>query len=177
MKKRIFTIVQNTLISIFLPFLLYYVMTTVCQKESLDTISFVIYYCNLILFIFTFSIYQCEKIQDFLGHKIGQMKFICSICYILLSLSLIFTSYYFCLYIDNPLNFNNVSKGNIFEQYYDFFFYSLGIFVMNNQSSIESTSFYAKLFVSTEILTVFVLLVVIFANYKELNNPFNEHTK
>lgn len=177
MKKKISAIFNNITSGVLLPFLVYYAFTTVSELDTLNLAGKLIFYVLIFLYVFYFILYQCERIQDFISKKIGQMKFICSIIYIVMNFSAIFASYYTCLFIDNSSNFKNVIIGNWAETYIDFFFYSLGLFVMNNPSSIEAATIYSKLFVGTQLITIFVMLIIIFTNYRELNNPFNEHLK
>jgi hypothetical protein len=122
-----------------------------------------------------FIVYQTEKIADFIDKKSGKLKFLAQILIIVLFTSLAFASYNWCIYDYNPDSFRNVKGDNYLELYLDFFYYSLGVFIMNNNSSIEPFSFYSKLFTGTEMIFSFVALVLILANYADLKSPFNEH--
>lgn len=177
MKKKILAIINNVTSGVLLPFLVYYLFTTVSELDTLNLAGKLVFYILVLLYVCFFTLYQCERIQDFISKKIGQMKFICSIIYIVMNFSAIFASFYTCLFIDNSSNFKNVIIGNRAEIYIDFFFYSLGLFVMNNPSSIEAVTIYSKLFVGAQLITIFVMLIIILTNYRELNNPFNEYLK
>lgn len=61
--------------------------------------------------------------------------------------------------------FLNFSREN---EYLDFFYYSFGVFIMNNTSEIQASNLCTKLFVGTEMLTAFITLILILANYKDL---------
>jgi len=120
-------------------------------------------------------LYQSEKIVDFIDKKSGKLRFLRDMVMFILVLSMTFASFYSAIYHYDPDSFLNVGSGNILEKYFDFVAFSLGVFLINNNSAIIANSLYAKLFVSTEILSSFVMIVLILANLTELKNPFNEH--
>jgi hypothetical protein len=72
-------------------------------------------------------------------------------------------------------NFSYVKAGNELFVILDFFFYSLGVFLMNNNSAIQGSSFTAMLFVGTEMFSAFVILVLILANYGDFKESKNKH--
>ena len=124
-----------------------------------------IYFLFLIFSNFYFVVYHTEKIYEHKENSEGRFKFLAHTLGIIFFLSLTFASYYWCLFDYDKSNFSNVSSENT---YLDFLNYSFGIFIMNNTSEIQTNSLYAKLFVGTEMLTAFVTLILILANYKEL---------
>lgn len=164
---------------VVLPFLLYKVILISLEDSNGATwyIYFYagFYYFLLLLSVWIYLLYQCEKIAEFIDEKMGKLKFILSILRVVLTLSLTFGSYYLCIYIYDPNSFLNVCGANIFERYFNFCYYSLGVFLMNGNSPITPNSIYATLFTSTEMITTFVAIVLILANYKALRDPFNEH--
>jgi len=163
------------LINIF-PLLLYQIFNLIGNENQWNLyVEWVIYFVFLLFSSFYYFLYLSEKLSDFIDKKIGKVKIIAFLFYIIISVSITFSTNYFCIYFHNQNSFNLVQGNNVFEIYLDFLYYSIGLFLMNNNSSISATSLVAKLFTATEIITSFVMIIILFANFKDLQNPFNEH--
>jgi len=174
--KKFLKAMQNTGSIIFFPVLMYLMFSVFIVKVKFILVFFyVIYYSFLVHIIFYFMLYQSEKIVDFIDKKSGKLRFLRDMVMFILFLSMTFASFYSVIYHYDPDSFLYVGSGNILEKYFDFVAFSLGVFLINNNSAIIANSLYAKLFVSTEILSSFVMIVLILANLTELKNPFNEH--
>lgn len=157
-------------IFVFFPFFLYLFFKEVLQRESNDfeKYSFGFFFFFFLLFSnFYFVTYHTEKIYQHTENSHGRFKFLAHTLGIVFFLSLTFTSYYWCLFDYNKSNFINVKDSC---EFLEFLYYSFGIFIMNNTSEIQANSLYAKLFVGTEMLTAFITLILILANYKELKS-------
>lgn len=155
-------------IFVIFPFLSYMFFRTILMEDCNDfeKYSFGFFFFFFLIFSnFYFIVYHTEKIHGHKDNIEGRFKFLGHTLGIIFFLSLIFASYYWCLYDYNKSSFINVSKGN---EYLDFLYYSFGVFIMNNTSEIQTNSLYAKLFVCTEMLTAFITLILLLANYKEL---------
>lgn len=127
------------------------------------------FYFQLLITVFYFIVFQVEKIYEYNNNK-NLRFFLFQISSIILILSFVFTLYYWCLFDYDPSNFSNLKTENRFLVIIDFFFYGLGVFLMNNNSTIQADSFLAKLFVGTEMFSAFIILVLIFANYADFKN-------
>lgn len=152
------------------PFLLYLFFRVMILKESsdFDKYSFGSFFFLFLVFSnFYFVTYHTEKIYQHNQNSEGRFKFLAQTLGIVFFLSLTFASYYWCLFDYDKSNFINVKSQS---EYLDFVYYSFGIFVMNNSSEIQANSLYAKLFVGTEMLTAFITLILILANYKDLKS-------
>ena len=157
-------------IFVFFPFFLYMFFKTYLLKSTnhFEEYSFGIFFFFFLIFSnFYFVVYHTEKIYEHTDSSEGRFKFLAHTLGIIFFLSLTFASYYWCLFDYNKSNFTNVNFEN---KYLDFLYYSFGVFVMNNTSGIQANSLYAKLFVATEMLTAFVTLILLLANYKELKS-------
>ncbi|MDD2191483.1 MAG: hypothetical protein PHO12_02940 [Bacteroidales bacterium] len=161
------------------PFLQYLVFHITLKESNNPTCHTNTYYVSayllLLIIVFLYLLFQCEKNTDFINKKIGQLKFIISILSVVLTLSFTFGSFYLCLFMFDSNSFINVSGTKFFEQYFNFWYYSLGVFLMNSSSLITPNSITAKLFTLTEMITSFIAIVIILANYKILLDPFNEY--
>ena len=155
---------------VIFPFIMYMFFRTFLMKgcNDFEKYSFgLFFFFFLILSNFYFVVYHTEKIYEHKDSSEGRFKFLAHTLGIIFFLSLTFASYYWCLFDYNKLSFVNVSIGN---EYLDFLYYSFGVFIMNNTSEIQTNNLYAKLFVGTEMLTAFVTLILLLANYKELKS-------
>jgi hypothetical protein len=153
---------------VILPFLLYlfHREIPVDKHNNFQEYNFgFIFFFFLLFSNFYFVVYHTEKIYQHNESSEGRFKFLAHTLGIIFFLSLTFASYYWCLYDYNESSFLNVDKEN---KYLDFLYYSFGVFIMNNTSEIQTNSLYAKLFVGTEMLTAFITLILILANYKDL---------
>ena len=168
--KRIIKYLNRHGIFVIFPFLMYLFFREFLMNESTDleknTFRF-FYFFFLIFSNFYFVVYHTEKIYEHRENSEGRFRFLAHTLGIIFFLSLTFASYYWCLFDYNKSNFTNVAEDNI---YLDFLYYSFGVFLMNNTSEIQTNSFYAKLFVGTEMLTAFITLIMILANYKDLKS-------
>ncbi len=172
----------NTIIKkgfvVVIPFLIYGIVN---DNSNYSFHAFIVHCYSIILFIplamtvFVFLLFQCEKIVELLDNKINKLKFISSIVYFITILSLTYASYYWCIYSFDNSSFKSVANDSFINTYIDFFYYSLGVFLMNNNSGIVANSVYAKIFSSTEMITTFIAIVMILSNYKSMKNPFDEH--
>lgn len=153
---------------VILPFFMYLIFRLMLVEEcnEFERYGFgFFFFFFLIISNFYFVLYQTEKIHEHEDNSSGRFKFLAHILGIIFFLSLTFASYYWCLFDYNKSSFLKVSEAN---EYLDFFYYSFGVFIMNNTSEIQPNSLYAKLFVGTEMLTAFITLILILANYKDL---------
>lgn len=171
------TLIFNNVILInMIPFLFYLMFKKIGNEYQWGLyFEWFIYFVLLLFSSFYYFLYLSEKLSDFINKKIGKVKIIAFLFYIIISVSITFSSYYFCIYLQNQNNFNLVQGNGVIEIYLDFLYYSIGLFLMNNNSSISATSLVAKLFTATEMITSFVMIIILFANFKDLKNPFNEH--
>ncbi len=155
-------------IFVIFPFLPYFIIKEILFKEFNDFEKFsfgLFFFSSLIFSSFYFILYHTEKIYEHKDNSEGRLNFLAHTLGIVFFLSLTFASYYWCLFNYNENSFIKVSNEN---EYLDFIYYSFGIFIMNNNSEIQTNSLYAKLFVGTEMLTAFITLILILANYKDL---------
>jgi hypothetical protein len=178
--RQIIDKANNLGVLVVFPLLLYFgIKLMVLENEPTKPwhiyVETFIFYFFLVYSVWLFLLYQCERLANFIDNKIRKLKFIGSILYIVIFVSLTFASYYFCIYHYDNNSFEFVKGSNLFEVYIDFLYYSLGIFLMNCNSSIVANSLIAKLFTVTEMATTFVAIVLLLANYKALRDPFNEH--
>lgn len=156
-------------IFVIFPFMLY-LFFNLFQKQCNDVGKYsfgILFFFYLLLSNFYFVIYHTEKIHQHSENSNGRFKFLAHTIGIVFFLSLTFASYYWCLFDYNSENFRNVNEPNFF---LEFLFYSFGVFIMNNTSEIQANSLYAKLFVGTEMLTAFITLILILANFKDLKS-------
>lgn len=176
--KQILNYVRIHGIFIWMPLFIYLPISLLLKTidNSIYTIiASVFYFLFLIYCVFYFFMYLTEVLEKFINSGITKLRFIWHIILIIIFTSLCFTSFYWCIYNFDNSNFSNLNETNWFYQYLDFFYYSIGIFLVNNESGIIPMSFYAKLFVITEKLTTYTLLIIFLSNYRILRNPFNEH--
>ena len=155
-------------IFVIFPFLCYLFFDEFLAKRSTDFEKYSYGFFFFFFLIFStsyFVVYHTEKMHEHQSSSSGRLKFLAHTLGIVFFLSLTFASYYWCLFDYNKSNFTNVTTEN---EYLDFVFYSFGVFIMNNTSKIQAESFYAKLFVGSEMLTAFITLILILANYKDL---------
>lgn len=153
---------------VILPFFCYFIFKEIHVKECTDfeKYSFGLFFFFLLLFSnFYFVLYHTEKIYEHQENSKGRFKFLAHTLGIIFFLSLTFASYYWCLFNYDKSNFINVNSEY---EYLDFVFYSFGTFIMNNASEIHANSIFAKLFQGAEMLTAFITLILILANYKDL---------
>jgi len=172
--KRLLLILQNSGSIILFPFLMYAIFNVFFNPSCL-VFPFIVNYLILIYLIFYFVLFQSEIISDLLNKKKEKKRFIQNMLLFVGFISMTFASFYLVIYDYDPNSFLNVCSGNYAEKYADFVFYSIGIFLGNNESDITANTFYSKLFVSTEVISSFATLVIILSNLRILQNPFNEH--
>lgn len=165
--KNLFNYLNKHGVFVILPFFTYLVFI-IFQREFNEFERYFFgffFFFTLLLSNFYFIIFHTEKIHQHSENSQGRFKFLAHTLGIVFFLSLTFASYYWCLFDYNNENFINVKNTNHF---LEFLYYSFGIFIMNNSSEIEANSLYAKLFVGTEMLTAFITLILILANFKDL---------
>lgn len=165
--KFIFKHILGNLIILILPFLI--LALTEEDKNYWDILlGRVVYLMMLGSSIFYMLAFQIDNILNYLKKKDSIFEFVGGLLLFIISFSLLYSSYYYCTYLEDPSRFANVIKGNFFETYFDFFYYSFGKFLLNNNSQIIATSNFSKLISLTEILASFTSIVIILANYKDL---------
>lgn len=168
---KIIDLIAQYLGVLFIPLFGYYAMETYLIKGS----AFYVYVFSIILYILlvvSVLIYlgiQSEKIAKFIDGELDKFRLTIYVLFVVFILSLTFASYYSCIYKYDPNSFSKVNGDNFIERYINFFYYSLGIFLMNGNSSIEASSKYAILFSSTEMISSFIAIVLILTNYQSLN--------
>lgn len=153
---------------VIFPFFLYLFFKVILMDLCNDFEKYIFGFFFFFFLLFSniyFVLYHTEKVHEHEDDSGGRLKFLVHTLGIIFFLSLTFASYYWCLFDYNKSSFSKVSDIN---EYLDFFYYSFGTFIMNNTSEIQPNTFYAKLFVGTEMLTAFITLILILANYKDL---------
>lgn len=171
MNKKILKYVLRTGIISLLPILI--VLNLKIENLNNEVINHVLIlslYFYLLISLVYYIKYQTEKISELIDNKKGNYNLIFKTLSIVFSISIMFGCYYLCLNELDTNSFKNVVGENMFFQFIDYTFFSFGIFIMNNTSEINANSFYSKLFVATEMLSSFLILVLIFANYNDLKN-------
>lgn len=157
-------------IFIVLPFFLYFFAMVFFPKESGSNYVFLLgflFYIYLLISIVYFLTFKIEKIVKYSISDDTKPILMAHVFMVIIFLTLAFASFYWCIYDYNHNSFKNVIGQNFFEQYFDFFYYSLGIFLVNNNSEIQAVSNYSKLFSLTEMLSTFISIILIFSNYKD----------
>ncbi len=176
MKNFLFQNFGRNIIMIVFPFFLYFISKEIFpinNRFQLFT-GALIFYIFLLITIFYFLTYQTEHILDFLNEKDSKLTFIIRIIFYILCFSLAFASYYHSIYLYDRGSFSNVVEGGFLDTYCDFFYYSTGTFLINNNSSIMAETIFAKILSGSEILSSFVSIIVILANYESLKDPIND---
>jgi len=169
MKNFIIKAIEHLGVLIF-PFFVYSTMDEMNQNKSAISayaLSIVFYLMMLITVLFYLK-YHSEKITEFIFGKLNKIKFSIYILFVITYIPAICAVYYICIYKYDPCSFQNVNGANFLERYINFFYYSLGIFLMNGNSSIEASSPYAIIFSSTEMISSFIAIVLILTNYQSL---------
>lgn len=166
---------RNILIIVFPLLLLFFSQHIYQFKTNLDYyLAAIIFYMMLLISVVYFIAFQTEYIYDFIKKKDSKLKFVLRTVFYIISFSLTFSGYYLSIYLFDNNNFINVTSGNFVEVYFDFFFYSIGVFLINNNSSILANTFFAKLITITEILSSFISIIIILGNFKALRNLIND---
>lgn len=173
MNKFLVEIIRNLTI-VFFPFLIYYFFSFINTMESsssniLNYFSGGLFYIYSIISIFYFILVQTEKITEYLTKKLNTIEFLINIVALIIFISLSYATFYWCIYDFNNETFNNVMGNNFIEIYFDFFYYSLGVFLVNNNSQIQAATYYSQIFTMTEMISTFIVIIIIFSNYKNLN--------
>jgi len=159
-----------TFLNFVLPLLMYGIYS------SLQNINDFGFYSFLLFFYFFLLISTMHIIINFVSeiHSINQSKpkyyIIGEVVKFILLTSFLFSTYYWIIQDYNNKNFSNVINGSKLEIFFDFYFFSITSFIMNNNSEIKPNTLLAKGIVLTQILASFITIVLFLAQYKEFGN-------
>ena len=166
--------INPTFLSLILPFGMYFIYKTFSE---ISTFGFYFYlsffYYFLLMAIFQLTLKTVEKIHSINQNKTKYLLIFEVVKFVLL-MGFLFSSYFWIIFDYNNENFINVKNGNMFETFFDFYFYSLTSFIMNNGSDIKPTSILSKIIVLTQNLWSFITIVIFLSQHKEIGNFFKE---
>lgn len=131
-------------------------------------------YILLILIILTMLDF-CAILVEYNKKTVSFNRIFFFIIYLITIISFQFAAIYNSLYILTPNTFKNVEQGSYIIQVFEFFYYSIGIFTTNSVSSIEACTFVSKLATLFESILMFVLLILIIGNLKDVGKAFKDH--
>lgn len=165
---------KYTVMSLLLPFAMYFIYTTL-EGVSKSQFYFFLFFFYLVLLIITllFTQMKVEKISLILESKSKYLILYEALKYILI-VSFVFSTYFWIIYDYDKQNFTDVVGGNQFEIFFDFYYYSLTTFIMNNASEIKPATLSAKFLVLSQVLISFSSLVIYLSNHKDFRNFFKQ---
>lgn len=119
--------------------------------------------------------YLCDRGRTLISMQKNFLRIILLLLTVMLSLTINYTSQFYLLYGLSHHNFKYISEGQL-NILFDFFFYSGGILISNNTSSICADSLWAKYFSFSLAVQSFILLVLVLANYERIFNFIKDKT-
>ncbi|MCU7613945.1 hypothetical protein N0B16_05805 [Chryseobacterium sp. GMJ5] len=161
---------KATVVTLILPILMYLLY------KSLGTLSNFEFYLYLAFFYYFILMSVMSLIIEFfekiyvVNEEKPKYHLISEVLKFIFLISILFSTNYWIINDNNSSNFLNVTKGNKFEIFLDFFFYSLTTFIMNNSSEIKPNTIIAKAVVLTQIIASFTTLVLFLSQHKEFGN-------
>lgn len=166
--------IKHTILSLLLPFGMYFIYNSFKNLSEFEFYFFLFFFyfilLNIILF---FTLNKVERISIIVESKPKYLILYEVIKYVLI-VSVIFSTYYWIIYDYKKQNFINVIEGNQFEIFFDFYYYSLTTFIMNNASEIKPTTILSKFLVLSQILISFSSIVIYLSNHKDFGNFFKQ---
>jgi hypothetical protein len=156
---------KTYIVTITLPIILTFMNLKIMEGQY-----FHIWYCLYILFLVFNStyylLYQYEMIS--LSNSNSKARMSVSIRLILnyIFFMVMFGSYFYCLEVSIPGTFK---INQIKPTYYDFLFYSSGVFLMNSQIELQFNSITAYIIVFIEQVASFLSLIFVLGIFKRNN--------
>lgn len=148
------------------------------QKELITKDSWV--FCVILIFIMMtlITIFSTiEKMSEHISRKVSLSKLIANVFLTLFSLSLMYCIMYYCIYDLYPETFKGVSESNTVVVLFDFFFYSFSIITTIGGTELIPTSVLSKVLVLLEMLTAFLFLIILIANYENVGKSYKNYLK
>lgn len=165
---------KYTILNLFLPFGMYYMYSTFEDVSEFEFYFFLTFFFLLLILIsFFFILQKVERISFIIKNKPKYLILNEVLKYVLI-ISFTFSTYYWIVYDYKSDNFINVIEGNHFEVFFDFYFYSLTTFIMNNASDIKPNSLLSKFLVLSQVLISFSTIIIYLSNYKYFGNFFKK---
>lgn len=159
-------------LALLLPFGMYFLY---CTFEDVSEINFYyfsfFFYFVLVQIILYFTIKKVDRIV-IISERKNYYLVIYEVLQYVLIISFIFSMYYWIIYDFKKENFSNVVNGSGLEIFFDFYFYSITTFVMNNGSDIKPTAILSKFLVMTQIIISFTAVVIYLSNHQKIGNLF-----
>lgn len=175
-RKILKNYIEFILMCIF-PVITWYCIFDLFANTNYIILSYITSLSTLVYLIYIFFLHIFEQIEDKLKKRIPLWEMLMHLLKAITWLALIFAGYYWCIYYFNNDSFINVIEGDFFEKYFDFIYYSIGIITTAGNSEIIAKTFLAKFTTIIEMVTTFIFIVFLIANYKEIGNPFNYKKK
>lgn len=137
---------------------------------------FVVFY--LIISILATVLYTVEKMAEYMSRKVSLSKLISYVFLILFSLSLMYCIMYYCIFDLYPNCFEGVScSSNSVVKLFDFFFYSFSIMTTIGGTEVTPITLLSKSLVLLEMITAFLFIVVLIANYENVGRAYKDYLK
>lgn len=165
---------KHTILSLILPFGMYFIYKSFEKLTELEFYFFLFFFYFILLnIIIFFTLNKVEKITLIVENKPKYLILFEVLKYIII-VSFVFATCYWIIYDYKKQNFINVIEGNPFEIFFDFYYYSLTTFIMNNGSDIKPNTILSKFLVLSQILTSFSSIVIYLSNHKDFGNFFKQ---
>lgn len=172
--RRISKNTKYTILSFLLPFGMYFIYKSFENLSEFEFYFYLFFFyfilLNIILFV---TLTKVEKISLIIENKPKYLILYEVIKYVLI-VSFIFSIYYWIIYDYKKQNFTNVIEGTQFEIFFDFYYYSITTFIMNNASEIKPNTILSKFLVLSQILISFSSIIIYLSNYKDFGNFFKK---
>lgn len=167
--------IKYSIISLIIPFGMYFIYKSFENVNEFSFYTYIIFFIFILINISMFFMLQkVEEITNIITYNKPKYLIIYEVLKYVLITSFLFSSYYWIIFDYKNENFINVTKGNSIEIFFDFYFYSITTFLMNNASEIKPNSILSKLLITNQILLSFSAIVLFLSNYKEVGNFFKQ---
>lgn len=147
------------------------------KKIDIVLSIFVITFLTLLM-LCAIILYLKEKLAFYAIKKITFYQMIIFFISSLFSIILTFASVYWCIYKINPCAFTDISTNdNFLQTFFEFIYYSCGLTIMSSLSEIRAVSLVAKLISMANAFFAFIVIIVIFTNFKYIGIEHKKHLK
>lgn len=161
---------KATVITLLLPILMYFVYQSLGDLSNFEFSFYLSFFYFFLLMSVMYLIVEFVEKIHLVNIEKPKYYLISEVLKFIFFISILFAAYYWIINDNNSNNFINVTKGNRFEVFLDFFFYSFTSFIMNSSSEIKPNTILAKGIVLTQIVASFTTLVLFLSQHKEFGN-------
>lgn len=163
--------IANSIIYSLIFLFLYLFLKHIIEVSANNMEWMILIYALFVIIIFVEII---EKVARNRKQESSFLKLIKDFFLALFSISFCYSVIYYILFDINKENFSNVLEDYWYSPFLDFFYYSFSIMTTAEIGNITANTLISKTFITLEIASSFLFVIIIIANYQTIGDLYNK---